>query len=464
MSTLSNRVLFTGDSNYLFATPSIYRPSDGPFTAKIVHEHMRLLAESGVDTYVLNPNAQRAFYPSKVIPRMTENYRRNDHASVHRFAKSMMPYVSPEELHAYEELLMTWLNAMLDLEESGVDWLREALDACREYGLSTWVSVRMNDVHGSFDPECMMMNCPLYGDARYRLRGTRPDRADETCSYFSGLNYECREVRDYMFAQIRELVEDYDFTGLELDWLRNPLCCEPVASPQTIAMMTEWISEVRALTQAKASQTGKAYPLGVRTPGDFATMRAIGVDILALVKDGLINFISPSNFWQTTWDMPYDRLRKELGGEVVLYGVIEDAPNWLSCAMEEQSSEKASTLAFWGECTRLLSASAPLLRGNAAGKLALGAEGIEFFNFFATDSDLWDNAEQRCTSADYAAIHGIDRLETLRGKEKGYTFSIPFGGCSLPYWESAEQLPRSSNRSGGEHFVSPCAPRHPAWN
>ena len=203
MKTLTNRVLFTGDSNYLFATPGIYLPGNGPFTAKIVHEHMRLLAESGVDTYVLNPNAQRAFYPSKVIPRMTENYRRDDRETVHRFAKSLTPYSSPEVLHAYEDMVMSWLNAMLDLEEAGVDWLIESIYACREYGLSTWVSVRMNDVHGSFDPECMLMNCPLYGDARYRLRGTLPYRPDETHSYFSGLNYECREVRDYMFAQIQ---------------------------------------------------------------------------------------------------------------------------------------------------------------------------------------------------------------------------------------------------------------------
>ncbi len=439
MSTLANRVLFTGDSNYLFATPSIYRPSDGPFTAKIVHEHMRLLAESGVDTYVLNPNAQRAFYPSKVIPRMTENYRRDDRASVHRFVLSMMPYSSPEVVRCYEDLVMGWLNAMLDLEEAGVDWLSESINACREYGLNTWVSLRMNDVHGSFDPECMLMNCPLYGDARYRLRGTVPSLPDTTNSYLSGLNYECREVRDFMFAQIQEVVEDYDFTGLELDWLRNPLCCEPIASPQTVAMMTEWIGEVRALTQAKASRTGKAYPLGVRTPGDFGTMRAIGLDIVGMVKEGLIDFVCPSNFWQTTWDMPYDRLRQELGEAVVLYGVIEDAPNWLMCAGKAQSSEQP--LVEWGTSTRLLSASAPLLRGNAAGKLALGAQGIEFFNFFATDSDLWSGEEPYRTLADYAAIHGIDQLDTLRGQPKGYTFSTMFGACQIPYWESPEQLP-----------------------
>ncbi len=440
MSKLSqHRVLFTGDSNYLFATPSIYRPGSGPFTANVVYEHIRLLAESGVDTYVLNPNAQRAFYPSKVIPRMTEHYRRNERASVHRFVRSQMPYASEDEICSHEELVMRWLNAMLDLEEHGIDWLREAIDACRRYGISTWVSVRMNDVHGSFDPECMLMNCPLYGDERYRLRGARPDRPGETWSYFSGLNYECREVREFMFAQIQELVENYAFTGLELDWLRNPLCCEPPASQQTIDMMTDWIGEVRALTRAKARETGSDYPLGLRTPGDFGTMRAIGLDIPALVKLGLIDFVCPSNFWQTTWDMPYDRLRQALGDEVTIYGVIEDAPNWLRCAPEELAPDQGGAFEQWTHW-RLLSASPPLLRGNAAGKLALGADGIEFFNFFATDSDLW-NVDDDATLARYDAIQEISQLELLRGQPKSYTFSLPFGGSYIPYWEYPEQLP-----------------------
>ena len=436
---LPNRVLFTGDSNYLFATPSIYRPGSGPFTVKHVLDHIRLLAESGVDTYLLNPNAQRAFYPSKVIPRMTDGYRRGDHAFVRCFALSSMPSgVSEEEVYRYEERLIAWMNPMLDLEEAGVDWLAEAILACRQYGVAPWVSIRMNDVHGSNNPSCLFINCPLYEDARYRLRGERPEIPGETWSYFSGLNYECAEVRDYMFAQILEVVEDYEFEGLELDWLRNPLCCEPGASQATIDMMTEWVGEIRALTHARGEQTGRRYPLGIRTPGDLGTMRAIGLDITAMVQQGLIDYVSPSNFWQTTWDMPHNRLRAELGEEVTIYGVIEDAPNWLPCARD---GGQRGTLHHWTQTlNRLLSASAPLMRGNAAGKLALGADGIEFFNFFATDQDLWE--EEAATSpADYAAIRRIDQLDFLRGQPKGYTFSTPFGACYFAYWEQTEQLP-----------------------
>lgn len=49
-----------------------------------------------------------------------------------------------------------------------------------------------------------------------------------------GLNYERREVRDYFYAMIRELVMDYDALGLKLNFLRTPAICEPGATPEVV--------------------------------------------------------------------------------------------------------------------------------------------------------------------------------------------------------------------------------------
>jgi hypothetical protein len=238
-----------------------------------------------------------------------------------------------------------------------------------------------------------------------------------------------------MFIAVRELVEDYDFEGLELDWMRNPFCCEPNASQNTIDMMTSWIGEIRALTEAKAKKIGKPYALGLRIPGTLGLLRSIGIDVVALAKQSLIDFVSPSNFWQTSWDMPHDWFRKLLGDKVGIFGVVEDAPNWLpACSPKYNISGP-----------RMLSASAELMRGNAAGKLVLGAEGIEFFNFFCTDSDphfegkTYDFKPGRM--ANYGAISGINDLAKLRGKAKQYAFSNLIGGNWYPPYEMPEQLP-----------------------
>ena len=435
---LTNRVLYTGDSNYLFGTPTIYRPDSGPFTARHIHEHIRLLAESGVDTYLLCPNAQRAFYPSKVIPRMTDGYRRGDLGFVRCFAKCRLPPDASEaEIDRVGERLVRWMDPMLDLEEAGIDWLNEAIIACRRYGIAPWVSIRMNDVHGASDPSCPFLNCPLYADERFRLSGQRPDIPGQAGLLLMGLNYERSEVRDYMFAQIREVVEDYDFEGLQMNWLRCPICCAPVAAQSTIDTMTAWTGEIRDLTRARAKATGKPYPLGIRTSGDLGTMRAIGLDIGAMVQARLIDFVSPSNVWQTNWDTPDDRLRRALGDEVTIYGAIEVTPNSLQCTGTEGQTDASGALL--GR-TRLISASAPLLRGNASGKLAMGADGIELFNFFYTDKYPLKDPDWKAPS-DYSALRGIGQLGFLRGQPKAYTFSIASGDSYFTYWEQQEPLP-----------------------
>ena len=136
-------------------------------------------------------------------------------------------------------------------------------------------------------------------------------------------------------------------------------------------MVAEWIAGIRKLTQSR----GKAYPLGLRVPANLGYMKNCGLDIKLLAREGLVDFVNFSNFWQTSWDIPYDSLRRELGPHVAIYGVIEDAPNWV-----DGYSPKTGTSG-----PRYLSASAELLRGNAANKLSMGCDGIEHFNFFCTD-------------------------------------------------------------------------------
>ena len=132
-----------------------------------------------------------------------------------------------------------------------------------------------------------------------------------------------------MMSHVREYLEDYDFEGMELDWLRNPLCCNPPAGQAQCDLVVAWIREIRLHTEARAGKLGKPFPLGLRIPGNLGYMKSIGVDVPRLVRDGLIDFIGFSNFWQTTWDMPYDELRRLVGPDVLIYGVVEDAPNWV---------------------------------------------------------------------------------------------------------------------------------------
>jgi hypothetical protein len=288
----------------------------------------------------------------------------------------------------------------------------------------------------------------LFREPKNRLSGRVPGAQNTSQAAWVGLNYGQQAVRDYMLEMIREGVESYDYEGLEMDWLRHPVCLEAPASQKQIDEMTDWFASVRAMTKARRP----FYPLGIRCSSNLPYLRSIGIDLNELARRGLIDFCTFSNFWQTSWEMPLDELRRELGPDITIYGGIEDAPNWLEThapTLTERPSgpdvQLAGDNAFHTRTkpeevkrvrgTRYLSASAEMLRANAAGKLVLGADGLEFFNFFVTDQVRVPGLR-----ADYAALRQLDDLAALRGREKHYAFNT-VSLIATKIWDVPEQLP-----------------------
>jgi len=413
------------DSQSGILDPSV-RPVGGPFTAVAIDRYVALLASSGVDTFVINANASRAWYPSKVIPTILDDYVRGDREYFRGHAVCMGA-TEPKDVERFIDRMMPFMNLYQDLLDAGVDWLAETAGACRRHGVAPWVSVRMNDFHGHKNLGGSFFNVPLLKQPEMRLKRSAYSPTMYEPGYRDGLNYEKAEVRALMMAQIKEVVEDYDYEGLELDWWRQPLCCEPNASAETVAMMTAWIREIRALTERRAQVTGRPFPLGMRISGQLNTFKSIGLDVVTLCQEGTIDFVCPSGFWCTSWEMPHDTLRQRLGERVAIYGVIEDGANHLASRTPATGHQQG---------IRYLSASREMVSANAAGKLVLGADGIEWFNFYCTDPGHIPGL-----TSDYTVLRGIDRLEGLRGKPKHYSFTTSGYGLVLPPFEITPQLP-----------------------
>src|SRR4051794_18791642 len=69
--------LFNGDCNFLFFEGRMADPN-APFDKQSLRAFIDLLADSGVDTYLLNPNGQVPWYPSKRTPNILTGYKRGD--------------------------------------------------------------------------------------------------------------------------------------------------------------------------------------------------------------------------------------------------------------------------------------------------------------------------------------------------------------------------------------------------
>ena len=430
-----NRNLFNGDSCTYFYNPELWQPEGGAYSAKAIQRYVNLLAQSGIDTFVINPNAQTAWYPSKKLQTVLDGYRRGDREFFRGHA--LATGTPPEQMDAALDHAVQFYGLYQDLIDAGVDWLAETSKACRREGISPWVSVRMNDMHGANNPKGSHFNCELFKHDQYRLAGKPFDPKEPLRPNLAGLNYERAEVRDFMMSHIREYLEQYDFEGMELDWLRNPLCCNPPAAQQAQDTVLRWIRDIRKQTDERGKRLGKAIPLGLRIPGNLGYLKGIGIDVPKLAREGLIDFIGFSNFWQTSWDMPYDELRQQIGPGVAFYGVVEDAPNWLLARAPSLEGKKVEQVGapYSISGIRYMAASPEMQWANAAGKLAMGVHGTEQFNFFCTDQ-----VKVPGLRAKYAALKQNDNLDALRAKPKHYCLESPSGRMSMD-WELPEPVP-----------------------
>ena len=119
MHLLKHRNLFNGDWGTFFWAPGLWQPEGGPYSARAIHRFVDLLADSGVDTFLISSNTQVAWHPSKAVPTALDGYVRGDERW-HQW----LPGIATETN-------MAMIDHYLDLMEAGVDWLAEAIAACR---------------------------------------------------------------------------------------------------------------------------------------------------------------------------------------------------------------------------------------------------------------------------------------------------------------------------------------------
>jgi hypothetical protein len=439
--------MFTGDVSYLFMGDALFKPEGGPMTAEVLERHIGFLASCGVDTYLTNPNANGNWYASKRTPRVFDGYRRGDKAFFREhvlkcdgFAKK-----TEEEIDARIGFHMRFLENYVDLMEAGVDWIAVVAGACRKHGMSPWATVRMNDVHGVGAPEGSYFNAPVYKEKENRLSGGGmpmqwPNRERGQWNYFIGLNYAREAVRKFMLDTIAEMIEEYDHDGIELDWLRNPMCLEigggSGASDEGRAMMVDFHREVREMGRKKERRTGRPFLVQLRVPPNFELMRHVGVDVKEIVKAGYADSVAVSNFYQTSWVLPYEEYRREFGVDVALVGVLEGVPNWVAVHDEEGQSKG------W----RYVCYSPEVLCGNAASKVAAGVDAIEVFNFFGpgkpAPGSVPGTAMGSGYSSGYGELRNLADAGRLGGRVKTYSFAgTGRGGPWVPPYEAVEEMP-----------------------
>lgn len=286
-------------------------------------------------------------------------------------------------------------ETLRNLAKLGTDPLRVVSEACHENGIACQFSLRMNDRHHTYKrtdgswyfPELLSPWLDEYPELLL------PDRA---------LDYAKSGVADYRKRQIREILDDYDVDGIDLDFTRFKPWFRAGDEEDGGPRMTALIRELRTMTR----DAGKT--LSARFEYDPESCIRSGLDIEAWLADGLLDQITLGGVADHTPDAPADWWieRTHVGG-CTIYPGIEGQLHWIpSCGGGGTGLHPGN-----GVDDGYGPPSLAYMRAVAANHYASGADGISLFNFTCADgpfsrrafTELADPDELRFGDKQYVA-------------------------------------------------------------
>lgn len=300
---------------------------------------------------------------------------------------------------------------LLALHARGIDPFGLFLQALQRAGKETFITYRLNDVHGADDPEHP-------GIAEFKKR--HPEFVVDPESVARGernwmaycLDFSRPQVQEYILSTIRELIERYEFDGFQLDWMRFPRHLS--GTPEEVWNKRSALTEFTARVKELLGQQRPGALLSARVPTNLAGWHYLGVDVAEWTRQGLVDFLVATPFLTTEFEMPIGQLRAALSEpSVPLYADVE-----------------------FGHGSQFHCPES--LRAAASGLFACGAEGIYLFNF-----PCW---------TEYLGATPYDWISPLstpaRAAQKPLLFSVSHVRHRLPHIDLPAQLP-ASLRVGG---------------
>lgn len=254
-----------------------------------------------------------------------------------------------------ETQTVSWPRRCYQLHQLGIDDVfAHLIPYSRERGISPWVSLRMNDMHYYDDPNRMN---PLWSEhPEYWM--------DKEPGFHNGFDFTQPAVRRHYLALVREATERWDVDGIELDWMRFPNLFKPGNEDAVRNGLTEFMCEVRKLTDAAEKRLGHTVGIAARVPATPECSHRLGMDAVAWTHAGCVDILIPGSLWRPSFpDVPVDEW-KHLTGEKC--SIIPGTDLWIG-------GRPGGAVAATG--------MAPI-RGFTTSMLSRGADGIYLFNHF----------------------------------------------------------------------------------
>ena len=317
----------------------------------------------------------------------------------------------------------------LESEERATDLI---VDACHAKGLEVWGSLRINDIHDSFQAQSLEgTNDPLKAEHPEYLIGKPEDRdlPRELAErhLWTPFNFEREEVRSYRLDYIERQAAAHDFDGFELDFTRFvwnfPLGRETELAP----LMTDFVRRARARLNAVGQKRGRPYTFVVHVMDSIEKSLLLGQDVQAWLAGDLVDVLTVGMGY-----LPYVlRLHewKSLGAKYGLpvYPSI-NTNTFVDWYKQRSGPKRLDRVSAWHDA----------IRATAAWWWAAGADGIYIFNLFCQEDK---NVGPMQKDLVYAPLKDAGDPAALAGRDKVYAISPSSMGGFCHHGSEATPLP-----------------------
>jgi hypothetical protein len=342
------RVLYSNDTTNITSCVSPFHAARQPLTQAMIEATVDEVTGL-VDAHMLQPGLGMVpMWPSKVLP-LKEHY-------------DWIKQRYGQKPDSFGQFVL-----------NGGDVVQVFIDRCRQQNQAAFISFRMNDAHHKefSDPKPgdkpgtsigMSVTRHYVDHPEYRIKPGSLRGTDLV------QNWAIEDVRAQKFALIRELCENYDIDGLELDYLRfySYFRLDETPLEQRRAIMTAFVCEVRELLD-KTARNGRRRWLCARVPCHLIALDVLGLDLKAMVAAGL-DMVNASDHYFTTQQHDLVAIREQTQGAALYFELCHTV--WKG----EKVTAGYDVFPYRRATKEHLQTSAHLA-------YARGADGISLFNF-----------------------------------------------------------------------------------
>ncbi len=398
------KILYSNDLTNILACVTPFHKRGEDFRAEMLAASVDEVAGTGVDVHLLQPGfGWVPTWQSKILPP----------AKQWEWLKKTYQLDRPDSWFAY--LL------------AGGDIVADFCRRCRETKQSPFLSLRMNDTHhldridlpGAKD--AFINFCEFYrSHPEYRLETAGNSWRDR------GQNWAIPEVREYKFNFLRELCENYDFDGLELDFMRAPYLFRSYETTFAgrSAILTGFVEKVRKMMDAN----GKRH-LCIRIPAERRLWNGLGIDIAKLADAGVDMFNLSYNYYTV---VPAEEELRQIRALVPAKAMYLEMT---SCASIGRAVEIAD-----GDNFEFTKTEPEHFYTAAKSAYAAGMDGVSLFNFVYYREHGSPNRRKKASEPPFEIIRNFGDRAFLDRQP-----SCCFIGS---HWEDDGPLPKSMMMQG----------------